>query len=327
MQECYKYEQLKNIPTVLTIHNAQYQGWMNWELVKYLPDWNRNNWGKLDWNNSINPLASAVKCSHKVTTVSHSYLQELRHHSNGLEDLFEYEKGKCIGILNGIDTTVWNAEDDKYLEAHYNSENVLKGKHENKLSLCNEFNLDPTRPLFVFIGRLVHEKAADLLPQAIYDAVLHLEGKMNFLILGSGEPHVEWQLSNLTVPLAGYYNSRIGYNEKLSHRMYAGADFLLMPSRIEPCGLNQMYALRYGTIPLVRNTGGLKDTIVDIGEPGGYGIIFNEAKVWDITYSIHRAMELYTQKERMENIQKKIMNIDNSWENSAKQYLNLYKSL
>ena len=109
--------------------------------------------------------------------------------------------------------------------------------------------------------------------------------------------------------------------------MYAGADFLLMPSRVEPCGLNQMYAMRYGTIPIVRNTGGLKDTVVDIGETGGYGIKFNDAKVWDITYSIHRAMELYADKPKIKGIKKKLMQIDNSWETSAQHYIDLYQSL
>ena len=109
--------------------------------------------------------------------------------------------------------------------------------------------------------------------------------------------------------------------------MYAGADFLLMPSRVEPCGLNQMYAMRYGTIPIVRNTGGLRDTVKDIGETGGYGIIFNDAKVWDITYSVHRALELCAQPKKMKAIRTKIMNLDNSWENRAQQYIHLYCSL
>jgi len=150
---------------------------------------------------------------------------------------------------------------------------------------------------------------------------------MNFLILGSGDPVVEQELADLNEPLVGYYNSKIGYNEKLSHQMYAGADFLLMPSRVEPCGLNQMYAMRYGTIPIVRNTGGLKDTVIDIGEPGGYGIKFNDAKVWDITYSIHRAVGLYEQTKKMQSIRTKIMQLDNSWETSTKHYTDLYLSL
>ena len=136
--------------------------------------------------------------------------------------------------------------------------------------------------LIVFIGRLVGEKAADLLPSVIGDSIYHMEGKMNFLVLGSGESSVEHQLQNLRSHLLGYYNSQIGYNEKLSHQMYAGADFLLMPSRVEPCGLNQMYAMRYGTIPMVRNTGGLKDTVKDFGEEGGYGICFRYMLLYGI---------------------------------------------
>ena len=327
MQHCYAYKHLSYIQTVLTIHNAQYQGWMGWNKSNYLPEWDSWEWGKLDWENSINPLASAVKCAQKVTTVSYSYLDELRHVSNGLESLFEYERGKCVGILNGIDAAVWDPATDTYIDNNYSVENVKEGKMANKEILCKEFNLDITKPLFIFIGRLVGEKAADLLPQAIYDSVYHLEGKMNFLVLGSGEPHVEWELENMKTPLTGYYNSKIGYNEKLSHLMYAGADFLLMPSRVEPCGLNQMYSMRYGTVPIVRNTGGLKDTVIDIGDPGGYGIKFNDAKVWDLTYSIHRAMELYKQRKRMAEIREVMMQLDNSWERSAGHYIDVYKGL
>lgn len=326
MQHCYAYRHLAYIPTILTIHNAQYQGWMGWNKANYLPEWDTWEWGKLDWQDTINPLASAVKCAAKITTVSNSYLDELRQSANGLERLFEYEKGKCSGILNGIDTVVWDPATDSYIDNNFSIKNIKEGKLANKVYLCKEFGLDPDRPLFVFIGRLVGEKAADLLPQAIYDSVYHLEGKMSFLILGNGEPSVERELETMKNPLVGYYNSRIGYNEKLSHIMYAGADFLLMPSRVEPCGLNQMYAMRYGTIPIVRNTGGLKDTVIDIGEPGGYGIKFNDAKVWDITYSVHRAMELYSQPKRMAEIRKQIMTLDNSWESSAARYIELYKS-
>jgi starch synthase len=327
MQHCFQYKQLAAIPVVLTIHNAQYQGWMGWDKSHYLPVWDSWQWGKLDWNDTINPLASAVKCAQRVTTVSNSYLQEMRQNANGLENLFEYERGKSMGILNGIDNAVWDPSTDQYIGFQYSTADAAEGKLANKKILCDEFNLDINKPLFIFIGRLVHEKAADLLPKAIYDSVYHMEGKMNFLILGSGEPAVEWELANLNAPLTGYYNSRIGYNEKLSHQMYAGADFLLMPSRVEPCGLNQMYALRYGTIPVVRNTGGLKDTIVDIGEPGGYGIKFNDAKVWDITYSIHRALQLYADKERMAEVRTQIMELDNSWEKSAGAYIDLYQQL
>jgi len=327
MQHCFAYQHLANIPTILTIHNAQYQGWMGWDKANYLPAYNSYEWGKLDWQNNINPLASAVKCVMRVTTVSESYLQEMRQNANGLESLFEFEKGKCTGILNGIDDAVWNPAVDAYISPNFSVKNLVQGKLEIKKILCDLFNLDVEKPLIIFIGRLVYEKAADLLPQVIYDSIYHMQGRMNFLVLGSGDPSLENEFENMKEPLMGYYNSKIGYNEKLSHQMYAGADFLLMPSRVEPCGLNQMYAMRYGTIPIVRNTGGLRDTVVDYGAPDGYGILLNDATVGEITYSIHRALELFKQTKRLQQIRTYIMNIDNSWEKSANAYINLYNSL
>jgi starch synthase len=324
MQHCYAYQHLSRIKTILTIHNAQYQGWMDWDKSNYIPHWDNWKSGLLEWANSINSLASGIKCAAKVNTVSPGYLEELKYNANGLESLFEYEKGKCFGILNGIDTEVWNPETDTYLDEKFGIEDFNEKKEANKKILCDRFNLDITKPLIVFIGRLVAEKAADLLPQVIGDSIYYMEGRMNFLVLGSGDPDTEYRLSHLYNHFFGYYNSLVGYNEKLSHLMYAGADFLLMPSRIEPCGLNQMYALRYGTIPIVRRTGGLQDTVKDFGEEGGFGICFNTASVGDITQSIHRALELYSEKEKMNKIVKYIMQIDHSWERSAEIYINLY---
>jgi starch synthase len=324
---CYQYQQLAEIPTVLTIHNAQYQGWMNWSRSDYIPHWDGWRWGTLDWNNRINPLAAGIRTAWKVTTVSWSYLSEMRQESNGLEALFEYERGKCLGILNGIDTVVWDPEKDSYLADHFSLKTLEAGKQANKAELCATFDLDLNKPLFVFIGRLVGEKAADLLPRAMGDALFYINQKMNFLVLGSGEPSVEADLGNMRNYWPGNYNARIGYNEKLSHQMYAGADFLLMPSRVEPCGLNQMYAMRYGTVPVVRRTGGLRDTVIDIGEPGGYGICFNEASVGDITQAIYRAVNLYENTEKFGAIRRQLMELDFSWDNSAQQYLDVYKSL
>lgn len=326
MKHCYAYSHLADVPTILTIHNAQYQGWMSWDNSNYIPSFDTWQWGLLDWDNMINPLACAVKCADRVSTVSPSYMEELKTNANGLEQLFKAEFFKCSGILNGIDTEVWNPEKDTYILDNYSDKDADAGKKLNKKKLCKDFNLNPNLPLFIFIGRLVGEKAADLLPQAISDSLHQIGNKMSFLILGSGDRRVEDQLTYLTGSFAGYYNSKIGYNEKLSHQMYAGADFILMPSRVEPCGLNQMYALRYGTIPMVRSTGGLKDTVIDFGEPGGYGIRFNHASVWDITYSIHRAVELYDDTEKMTALRKQVMAIDNSWEQSAEKYIALYKA-
>jgi starch synthase len=173
---------------------------------------------------------------------------------------------------------------------------------------------------------LVGEKGADLLPQVIRDSFDYIGRKMNFLILGSGEPDTENQLTGLQSISLGDYSTYIGYNEALSHLMYAGADFLLMPSRVEPCGLNQLYAMRYGTIPLVRRTGGLLDTVIDMGDPGGYGIVFNHAAVGDITHAIYRATEVYGQKTTFNSLREKIISLDFSWEKSAEEYLTLYKS-
>jgi len=326
MQYCYAFKNISSVKTILTIHNAQYQGWMDWGKASYIPDWDKWKYGMLDWENTINPLASGIKCAAKVNTVSQGYLEELIHSANGLEKLFQYERGKCFGILNGIDNEVWNPETDFFLEEKFNLNNFSEKKRANKKVLCERFNLDETKPLIIFIGRLVGEKAADLLPQVIGDSIFYMDGKMNFLVLGSGEPYIEFQLGNLHNHFFGYYNSQIGYNENLSHQMYAGADFLLMPSRVEPCGLNQMYALRYGTVPIVRRTGGLQDTVKDIGEDGGFGICFNTASVGDICHGIYRAIQLYDEKEKMNKIIHQIMQIDHSWEKSAQIYINLYNT-
>lgn len=325
---CYAFRHLSQVPTILTIHNGQYQGWMGWDKSHYIPAYDSWKWGMLDWKNNINPLACAVRCAWKVNTVSQSYMDELRYSANGLEDLFEYEKGKCSGILNGIDNEIWDPETDEYLAKNFSVENADKGKQKNKKELCRQFNLDEEKPLFTFIGRLVGEKAADILPEAISSSVYQHHGNCSFLILGSGEPAVEGQLESVKHQLNGYVSTYIGYSESLSHLMYAGADFLLMPSRVEPCGLNQMYALRYGTMPIVRNVGGLRDTVVDMGDYQGFGIRFNEASVWDVTYSVGRAIDLYYHKKaQMKEMIEFMMKIDHSWESSAQQYISLYQSL
>ncbi len=326
MQYCIAYQSLQNIKTLLTIHNAQYQGQMAWEKAKLFPLWQAKGREKLEWDKLLNPLAAAIKCAWRVNTVSPSYMQEIIENANGLEKLFVLEAGKCSGIINGIDTVVWNPANDVYLKNHFDIQTVAMGKLQNKKLLCQQFGLNVTKPLFIFIGRLVGEKAADILPEVIKQSIYLHQGNANFLILGSGEKALEKELSDLNKQFAGYYNSTIAYNETLSHLMYAGADFLLMPSRVEPCGLNQLYALRYGTIPLVRNTGGLKDTVPDIGE-GGYGFSFKNATVNDLVHSIGRAIALfYNEAEKFQEIRKTTMELNFSWENSAQQYINLYKA-
>lgn len=325
MTQSYKYEELSNIPTVFTIHNAQYQGWFSHDRVGLIPEFNFDNVGLLDWGGSINPLATAIKCSWRVTTVSPSYMEELKEDANGLESLLKSESDKCFGILNGIDLDVWNPETDSFLIKKYKKSTVQSGQKANKKWLCQQFNLDVNKPLFAFIGRLVGEKGSDLFPETFKKSLQ--KNDISILLLGSGNKEVEEQLIQLKEDFKGLYNAFIGYDERLSHIIYAGADFLLMPSRVEPCGLNQMYALRYGTIPIVRSIGGLKDTVIDISIENGFGICHNEVSVSDITKAIERGVELYRNQIKFKQIRKQIMSINNSWDASAAAYINLYKSL
>ena len=323
MHKLKDYERLINVKTIYTIHNGQYQGQFGFDKLHLLPPFHSFYTGMLEWDNDINPVACAIKSVHKVTTVSPNYMNEVRHSMAGLENLLEYEKGKCTGILNGIDTEVWNPDTDKFLIKNYPLKTVISGKKANKEWLCNEFGLDKSLPLFIFIGRLVFEKGADILPHAVYHAFEEYGKNFNVLILGSGEHSIEQGMFSLGHVLKGNYSSYIGYNEKLSHIMYAGADFLLMPSRVEPCGLNQMYALRYGTVPVVRRTGGLRDTVIDIGDKG-FGICHEQSSAEDVIASIGRALKFYQDRDRFKKNQKEIMKIDHSWIKSASEYIDLY---
>lgn len=325
VKHCYAYQQLQGITTILTIHNAQYQGQTGMDKTVYIPEWDVWKRGLLEWAGALNPLACGIRTAWKVTTVSPTYMEEMRHSSMGLEPLFEFEKGKTSGILNGIDTVVWDPATDRYIEDHYDVNTVAEGKAKSKARLCEKYNLDMQKPLITFIGRLVGDKGADLLPQVIEDSFYYIGRKMNFMILGSGLPEIEGRLQGIRTLSRGDYNTYIGYDEALSHLLYAGADFILMPSRVEPCGLNQLYALRYGTVPVVRNTGGLHDTVIDYGDKGGYGIRFLHASVQDMTHGIWRSVELYNQGVMLQEIRQRMMQLDFSWEASVRAYLELYE--
>ncbi|MFT6959925.1 MAG: starch synthase [Polaribacter sp.] len=321
MLQSFKYEALKTIPTVLTIHNAQYQGWFSHEKANLIPPFNSKKIGLIDWDGTINSLAAAIKCAWFITTVSPSYMEELKLKANGLENLLHHESAKCLGILNGIDWNVWNPETDEKLIKNYTTSSVISGKKIHKKWLCEEFHLDIKKPLFIFIGRLVGEKGADLFPEIFKQALAG--NNISILLLGAGHKEIENEL--IEIPKENF-NTFIGYDEKLAHTMYAGADFLLMPSRVEPCGLNQMYSLCYGTVPIVNAIGGLKDTIIDIEKAGGFGIVHNGVTVEKVTTAIVKATKYYSRKEFNKNL-KIIMEIDHSWNNSAKEYVHLYKSL
>jgi starch synthase len=327
MKHSKLYSRLSNIPTVFTIHNGQYHGVFSWDKLNYLPEIDKNQTGLLDWGGMINPLAAAVKCCWRYTTVSPSYLHELAYQSNGLEYLFYLEKAKGSGIINGIDTEVWNPKTDSMIAQKFTAAKSEEGKAQNKAALCTKFGLDGDKPLISFIGRLVLEKGADLIAQAIRRALFEHPDSFSFLMLGTGEPWIEQQMTELKNQFPGQCNVFVGYDESLSHQIYAGSDFLLMPSRVEPCGLNQLYSLRYGTVPIVRSTGGLRDTVIDFGDEGGYGIRFNNVSVDDISYSIGRAIGLYQNKPHLQLLRKRMMALDFSWDRSAKEYITLYESL
>lgn len=322
----YKYKELKHIPTVVTIHNAQYQGWFSHYNVNLIPNFNFEDVGLLDWNGVINPLATAIKCAWKVNTVSPNYMNELKNNAKGLENLLEYEKGKCVGILNGIDTEVWNTEKDNFLIKKFKPTSVQSGRKANKKWLCKKYGFEEDRPLFAFIGRLVHEKGADLLPETFRRALVSNKN-ISILVLGSGNIYLEHLFNELKEEFKGRFNVVVGYNEKLSHIMYAGSDFLILPSRVEPCGLNQLYALRYGSIPMVTIVGGLKDTVTDISLKNGNGITLNKTSIQDINNAITRAIALYQNQPLFRKIRNKNLKLDYSWNKSAEKYIELYKNL
>jgi starch synthase len=321
------YLRFANTPTVLTIHNGQYHGAFSWTKLALLPEIDMTKVGLLDWNGGINPLAAGVKCCWRYTAVSPTYLEELTYNSNGMEYLFYMERAKGTGILNGIDTEIWNPKTDPMIPEKYSLRQLAAGKQKNKIALCERFGLSPDKPTISFIGRLVIEKGADVLPEALKNSVeAHPDG-VNFIILGAGEVKTQEALVALKDLFPNQYNVFIGYDESLAHLVYAGSDFLLMPSRVEPCGLNQMYSMRYGTVPMVRVTGGLKDTVIDYGEEGGYGIRFLQASAADIMHSVDRAVEVYANTALLQLLRKRMMALDFSWDRSAKEYIDLYQSL
>lgn len=328
VRHCQEYRGLSWLPTVFTLHNGAYHGAFGWDNMYLLPAFDAEARGLLDWSGNINPLATAVKCAWRVTTVSPTYLKELQQGSSGgMEYLFQHEQHKCLGILNGIDTQAWNPASDSYLAAPL-GEDIAAFKKANKEVLAQHFRLDPRRPLVSFVGRLVGEKGADLIPDLVH-RVMHSEAELAFALLGAGNPGLEGVFNQLNQQYPGRFRAALEYNEGLAHLAYAGSDFLFMPSRTEPCGLNQMYAMTYGTIPVVRSVGGLKDTVPDIGEPNGIGrgIRFNQFSLDDGQLALYRAVQLYHNQPIFEEVRRRIMQTNFSWEKSAGAYIDIYKEM
>ena len=324
---CPAYQQLGPIPTVFTIHNGQYQGAFSWKNANLLPPYEAGARNLLDWNGIVNPMATAIKTAWAVTTVSETYLHELHQSSLGLEHLFREEWRKQYGIVNGIDAAVWDPATDPMLHHRLEGDNIQAFKAKNKRVLCEWFGFPEDAPLISFIGRLVGEKGVDLLPDT-YRRFIQNGTRACFLVLGTGEPWTQNQFRTMARQYPGRFNAVIDYNEALSHQIYAGSDFLIMPSRVEPCGLNQMYSMRYGTIPIVRTVGGLKDTVPDIAEPGGVGcgIRFDHFSVEDASYAIYRAVSMWHNEPGIIAwLRQRIMAVDFSWEKTLEKYVAVYR--
>ena len=323
VEHCPEFSFLKGVKTIGTIHNGEYQGQMRWDIAKYFPWFDGGKWGLLDWSGYINPLATMIKCCHAFNSVSGGYMDELFQSFRGLESLVQQEYAKAYGIINGIDTEVWDSETDDFLDFNYGKEDASAGKWKNKKQLCEEYGLNPDLPLFSFIGRFAGEKGADFLPEIVSKSIQQTQGCLNIIVLGSGDKNIENELSELSY-LYSNFALDVGYKEFLSHKIYASSDFLLMPSRVEPCGLNQMYAMRYGTIPIVRYTGGLRDTVQDIST-GGSGINFGDASSTAAVEAMHRGLQIYHVEGLMPKLVQSNMSFDFSWEKSAQLYLDLYR--
>lgn len=325
MKYAYEFQSLASIPTVFTIHNERYQGMFSWSRQYLLPQYDSWKSGLLEWSQVINPLASAVRCSHRVNTVSPNYMEELMYQGAGLEGLFRAEHWKCSGILNGIDVEVWNPSTDPMIEYHFDGDPV-DFKNKNKEVICDIAGLDSSLPLLGFIGRLVLEKGAEFLAGLI-DTWMSRHKNINFIVLGTGDKSIESTLKNLARKYPKNVACMLAYNESMSHKIYAGADFLFMPSRVEPCGLNQMFAMRYGTLPIVRSTGGLRDSVKDITEEQGVGIRFDDMDFEQMLHAIGRAYDMYYNRDFKNDCVERAMQLDYSWDSSALKYKKIYESL
>ena len=321
------FKKLSNIPSVFTIHNGAYHGSFAWSKSQLLPAFDFSKKGLLDWNNMVNPLATGVKCCWKLTTVSPGYMEELRYESNGLETLIENESAKSSGVLNGIDQEVWNPATDELIASNL-ADDLAAYKKENKLALLKKFKFDSKKAVVTFIGRFAHEKGVQLIPDLICRYLAH-KNDLSFLILGTGDKSLEGLLAKTKELYPDNVDLALEYNEGLAHQLYAGSDFLIMPSKVEPCGLNQMYAMRYGTIPIVHGVGGLKDTVMDLEDKSGkgYGFRFDQLTVFDGFDALKRAAALYNDQQKFESVRKKIVNLDFSWNKSASLYKHIYKEV
>jgi len=323
----------KRPATLFTIHNLAYQGVFDAATFRRL-DLPKRLWsvGGLEFHGLMSFIKGGIALSDLVTTVSPTYAEEVRtaEFGYGLEGLLQSLGNRFVGVLNGVDYEVWDPAHDSMIAQSFDAMR-LDQRVENKLALQRELDLheDPDAMLFGHIGRLVEQKGVDLILDTLPGIMDH--GETQVVILGSGNPHLERRLREV----AGHYPGRVGiflgYDEPLAHRIEAASDCFLMPSRFEPCGLNQLYSLRYGAVPIVRHTGGLADTVIDasaanFAEGRATGFVFHAAAAHALWLTIERAIRFWN--ERRSDWGRLTMNgmaRDFSWDSSAKHYLDLYE--
>lgn len=316
------------IKTVFTIHNIQYQGKYGNEILGDVFGLGEESASLLQFGDCLNLMKGGIECANKVTTVSNTYAGEILDpwFSHGLDPILRERSYKLSGILNGIDTINYNPEKDKDIFSNYSAKEP-EGKKENKAALQQMFNL-PVRddvPLMGIVSRLVAHKGLDLIKRVMWDILSSTD--MQLVVLGSGDWEYEAFFKELAAAFPEKVGLRLGFVPDMARKIYAASDMFLMPSKSEPCGLSQMVALRYGSIPIVRETGGLKDTITDSGDGKGNGFTFKSYDAYDMLDAIRRALEAYGNREYWQQLVIRALKCDNSWGRSAKDYIKLYESM
>ena len=318
----------ENIKTVFTIHNIQYQGVYGEELLDNVVGINHADKNLLEYDGTVNLMKGAIECANAVTTVSPSYAKEILDpwYSHGLDTILKERSFKLRGILNGIDVINYNPETDKDIFKNYTADNV-RGKYANKTELQKLLGLPEKSdtPVMGMVTRLVSHKGLDLC-KAVLDELLATTD-IQLVVLGSGDYQYEEFFRGLAARYPEQVGLCLGFIPDLARKIYAGSDLFLMPSKSEPCGLSQMVALRYGTIPIVRETGGLRDSVRDSGDGEGNGFVFSSYNAHDILHAIRRACEGYQDKEGWQILVKRAMDSDNSWGKSANEYIRMYKEV
>lgn len=310
---------------VFTIHNLAYQGIFPREAMGDLGlPGDLFNPDALEFYGNLNLMKAGLVFAEKLTTVSPTYAREIVESTEtgaGLEGLLRHRQQDLSGIMNGVDYERWSPETDPLIPQRY-SPHDLSGKAVSKASLQEELGLDkdPGAMLCAAIGRLAHQKGYDILAQALPEM---MERKVQFALLGTGDNALEEEFASLAGKSPGRISAQLRFDDKLAHRIEAGADLFLMPSRFEPCGLNQLYSLRYGTLPLVHAVGGLNDSISE--GPQGWGFRFDEETSSDLLAALDRALALFRDKAQWAAAQKRAMTRDHSWDRAAEQYEALYK--